>query len=157
MIERFWRVYKKPDLVRKRGPVFCLPGMIPEIEKKQKKTDFSISRDKAILLSPMCFLQFVHNSADVDSKNMCKYIVKQRMNAIGDIQLNIDGKSVKDRLVRQATDLFSLDYVFTAASDGYWLLLQPGELEKGVHHIDTYGTCSSGATQIPLHFKVTIK
>jgi hypothetical protein len=156
-IAHFWRVYRKPDFIRRRGPLFCLPGIIPEIEKEQKKTDFTISKDKAILLSPMCFLQFIHNSTDNDSKNMLKYIVKKRMDVIGEIDVNLDGKPIKDKLVRQASDLFSLDYVFTAASDGYWLLLQPGELDKGMHHIDTYGTCSSGVTKVPLHFKVTIK
>jgi hypothetical protein len=156
-IAHFWRVYRKPSIIRKLGPVYCLPGIIPEIEKQQKKTEFTISKDKAILLSPMCFLQFTHNNSDNDTKNMLNYIVKKRMDVIGEITINVDGSTMKDKLVRQASGLFSLDYVFTAASDGYWLLLQPGVLDKGVHNIDTYGTCSSGVTKVPLHFKVTIK
>ena len=156
-IQHFWQIYRKPNIIRKLGPVFCLPGIIPEIEKKQNKTEFTISKDKAILLSPMCFLQFTHNSSDNDTKNMLPYIVKKRMDVIGELSVNVDGKSMKDKLVRLASGLFSLDYLYTAATDGYWLLLQPRELDKGIHHIDTYGTCSSGVTKVPLHFKVTIK
>src|SRR4030095_8347278 len=186
----FWQVYDASPFVRRNSPVFCLRGIMPEIETTcecghlrkqhafeytneshqcqeqgcicqsyrvaQKERFYTISEDKPILLTPMSFLQWCKKGSQ-DEDNL-KSITKQRMDQIGDIQVNVDGRSYKDQLIRASSDIFLLDKKkgLVAHTDGYWLYLKPGFLVKGEHFIDTYGTCSSGATQIPLKWLVTI-
>lgn len=187
-IQYFWQIYDASSFWRSNSPVFCLRGIMPEIETTcecghlrgkhsfeykvineacmecsckeykigQKEKQYIISKDKPILLTPMSFLQWCKKGSQ--DENYLKPITKQRMDAIGDIQVNIDSVSYKNQLVRASTDIFTLDKRkgLVAATDGYWLYLKPGFFKEGIHLIDTYGTCSSGATRIPLQWELTI-
>lgn len=156
-IVKFWNTYRHPNFLRNRGPVYCLPGIIPEVEKKQRQTHFTIDRKKAILLSPMNFLHFTRENDKQTNKDYQKYLCRIRMDNIGLIDVALDGIDVSDKLVRVATGLFELDYKYVAASDGYWLFLKPNTLEKGRHTINSFGTCSSGATKVNTNFVLDIE
>jgi hypothetical protein len=49
-----------------------------------------------------------------------------------------------------------LEIVNDAFSDGFWLFLKPKALSKGSHRIKSFASCSSGQTQIPLEYDLTI-
>lgn len=162
-IAHFWRTfdYVKDDK-RLEKPVFPLHGLIPERQTEQRRTDYDIPQDKAILMSPMCFCKGIRRDADQNSKDMLKYYVQEKMKIIGDLSCNLDGKSVVDQLVKVDTGLFNYPFESgllakgVAACSGYWLFLKPNSLEKGLHILDTYGTCSRRETKVPMHFKVNI-
>lgn len=159
-IEMYWNRFGYSDFFRGMGKVYCLPGRIPELQKTQLQTDFKIKQDKAILLSPMNFIRFTPDIERVQSNEYVraelKRMVKERMDVIQELQVNLDGKNIGDQLVRVATDFFILDKKMIAISDGFWLFLKPKSLEKGEHKIDTFSSCSSGQTQLPMFYKLDI-
>lgn len=173
-ITKYWQTFYYDDEKRSRSDVYMLPGFMPDkpeynaehamfIDKepqKQEQTDYTVSQDKAILLSPMNYIVAVHMDdvhKDHTLHSRIKRLCKDRMDAITEINLSLDGKSVSQYIARATSEkIFEADIVYDAFSDGFWLLLKRGVLEKGVHRIESFSSCTSGQTQLPLEYNLTI-
>jgi hypothetical protein len=163
-IAEFWNTFQQKDIVRRQGPVYCVPGAIPETGKQQEKTNFLIGEEKAILLSPMNIIKFTKDDKKYHtgdkmqllSNHLCG-LAAMAMDGVQKTDISLDGQDIKDKLVRVASGMFKLDRKYYAASEGYWLFLKPNSLEEGRHIINTFAVCSSGRTQFPQHWILDIK
>jgi hypothetical protein len=155
-----------------RGPVFICPGKIPDQEIANtvnklygfgtSKTvipdhrKFKIDSNKAILFSPMCMFQAAPKSEPYNKEDL-KSFVHMRMTNVGPINITLDGHEIRNKLVRVATDIFTLDGKYDAVSDGYWLFIKPDELEDGIHTINAHAICAAGTTKVPNYITLDIR
>jgi hypothetical protein len=144
-IELFWNRFYYPDKARAWGKVFCLPGYISEVQENQRKTDYEIKQDKAILVAPMVFI------------GPTQLYVIQRMDEIElPIVFHLDGEDIGRYAQRVKTDAFLLEGKKEMYSDGYWIFLKPNSLRKDEHELDSLNTCSSGRNRQNLFYRLNI-
>jgi len=144
---KWWQAFRYANWRRNLGPVFMIPGAwIAENDSGMVKGNnkFKIKRDKAILFAVInCIQQEEYVLQSIMT------MVKQRMDVVDvpAIQFMLDGEPMMDHICRVNSPTFML-HGNKCASDGFWLFLRPNTLDPGYHLITSYGTCSSGKTQI---------
>jgi hypothetical protein len=90
---------------------------------------------------------------------------KSKIDVIDDIEVKVDGKDIQGlKEYRFRTDLFAVDLPKNNVldlpsgptwliSDGYWLFTEP--ILNNLT-ISTFGSCSSGITQIGINYNITV-
>jgi hypothetical protein len=145
--------------------VYYVKGRMVSPNDKQIHTTYNvIDHDEAILIPIDNWISFGFNEEKM------RQVAKERMDRVIKLQLVVDSKSVviTERIVSPAFDIEiksvpRLEITgmkpgkYKALSDGYWLFLEPNELEKGSHKIETLGSCATGLIQLEIHHSLEIK
>jgi hypothetical protein len=106
-------------------------------------------------------------SLDGNTEDELRSTAKQKMDIISGLELEINGFRIGQDLrhFRIASPFFDIelpnDNIFDTLpgkkrsfSDGYWILFQP---VSEMIRISSFGSCSSGATQIRVDYELTMK
>ena len=150
MIVKFWNMEDDPNVF------FITPFDLDETRWKDQDT-IDVPRNKAIFLSPINYIHVQCCGEPSTSDRQMKKEVKHEIDIIDPnlIRIELDGKEIGDQCERVGTDFFET-MNGRAISDGYWLLLEPKALKKGVHELKTFGTCRSGQIQLSTTTKLNV-
>ena len=132
------------------------------VEGSQKRPVRLVNRalNKAILMPVINWISVQYEDGDTD--NELKDKAKQKIDLVGNMCVRINGEVIKEDLFkfRVQSPFFELSLVENNVigvkpgirrffSDGYWLFLKPSLY---IQRIDSYATCSSGATKIKVSY-----
>lgn len=124
----------------------------------------NICKNTAIFIPVINWISLLHHDGESDRDLLDK--ATSRMDVVGNMEISINGFSMKNQLhnYRVLTPFFIVELpednivdlapgARRAIADGYWVFLKP--LPKGVS-LKTFGSCSSGATKIGVHYEITV-
>jgi hypothetical protein len=123
-----------------------------------------ISRNKPIFMPIINWLSILH--IDGETENELMKSAKERMDVIADLEMTINDVSLKEGLenCRARSPIFEIVFPHDnilginegptlCYSDGYWIFLKP--LANNTK-ISSFGSCSSGITQIAVIYDITV-
>ena len=161
----WWLNYNLSQRDRLKQPVFFVPGKIMESPKqsKIKSRYIVIKQDKPILFAILNWLAADHEDRRTDDELIqeCKNRIdvvaenKQRFQIIND--KTGSGGDISFLSSRSRSTFFTINK-HKCLTEGYWLFLKPNFFaEKGDYSINSFGTCSSGKTQVEIDYHVFIR
>lgn len=122
-----------------------------------------IPKNSSIFMPIINWISILYHDGLTEKELLDK--AKQRMNVIGEMMVSIDGITLKNELqnFRVLSPFFEIelpeDNILglppgkrVAVSDGYWIFLRQ---LQGKLHLNSFGSCSSGATKIGAHYEIT--
>ena len=143
------------DLSQSNPYVFFLEGYLdtdegPGDPKENERQCISIDSNKSILIAIINKLSTTEENKDKTTNQLLLNQANEVINKVISYSIQIDGQEVKGErayypfsLKLENTNNFfgeNIKIDTEAASDGYWLFLQPKSLENGRHTIHIQGT-----------------
>ena len=123
-----------------------------------------LPKNKSIFMPIINWISIIHHDGETEKELLDK--ATQSMNIIGEMMISMNGVTLKNDLhnFRVLSPFFDIELPEDnivglspgkrlAVSDGYWVFLRP--LTAG-GHLNSFGSCSSGATKIGAHYEITL-
>ena len=142
-----------------------VPGKIMEIDGKRKERYIMIKQDKPILFVILNWIATDPRNQRTDEEMILE--CKERIDVVAQNQqkftISNDALDIKDQMdiskmaSRVRSPFFMLDNDNKCLTEGYWLFLKPYFFTKGDYTIKSFGTCSSGVTQVKIDYHVFIR
>jgi len=120
----------------------------------------TVRTGRSIFMPIINWVSVLHTDGETDSELV--EIANKRMDVVANLQLSINGRTVKEGLEKYRTQSPFFEVTLPenniiglssgpirAVSDGYWLFLK--QLE-GDTELTSFGSCSSGATKIGVNY-----
>ena len=149
--------------MRNRQPVFCVPGKLAETEKDRNERYITVPAGKPILFAILNWLSV--SKGDQEMIDECKaridVVAREKLKFLitrdGEEETNrVDIAAIASRL---RSDFFMLGKK-RCLTEGYWVMIRPQSawFAKGVDYtIRSYGSCSSGATQVGIDYHLFVR
>jgi hypothetical protein len=146
--------------------VFFLCQTIDRIKEgrtTQNRT-ITLKTGRSIFIPLINWISVLHVDGQTDEELVS--VAKKRMDVISELEVTIDGITIKEGLERYRVrspffdivvpedNIFELSSGFRHfVSDGYWIFLKP--LEKDTK-LTTFGSCSSGINKFGINYDITL-
>lgn len=159
-LAKWWQRYKSPWILRNRDPVFAVPGKLAEAEPERKDRYITVPRQKPLLFAILNWI--ATEGTEQEMIEQCR----QKIDVVAQDKLRftidndkIDIKNAMDmgKLAQRVKSDFFLLGKQKCVTEGYWLMLRPYTFAKGDYTIRSYGSCSSGLTQIGIDYHVFVR
>jgi hypothetical protein len=144
------------------GPVWFLAGTVGGAVRRH----CYLSSQRAILLPVLIHGGTLADAPSFKSEEELLSHARREMDIISNLEVIIDNVRIDSlRIYRVQTPVFDVvlpkENLFggtpgatKGTSDGYWLFLKP--LERGDHHIHSFGSCQSGRVKIGVDYDLTV-
>ena len=146
--------------------VFFLCQTVESIQEGRAARDRTIfmRAGKSVFMPIINWISILNVDGQTDEE--LASVAKKRMDVVSELEVTIDGVSIKEGLERYRTrsPFFDMivpeDNIFQLSSglrrfvaDGYWIFLEP--IENDIK-LTTYGSCSSGVNKFGMNYHITI-
>ena len=124
-----------------------------------------LPKEKAIFMPIINWISLLHHDGETEKELVDR--ARERMNVIGDMEISIGGITLKEQLhnFRALSPFFDVKLPEgnivglspgrrRAISDGYWIFLKP---LQSAASLNSFGSCSSGATRIGVDYEITLR
>jgi len=130
---------------------------------EQPRRKISIGRGKCVFMPILNWISNFYN--DGDSEQELIETAVQRIDAVSNLQVSIDGHNIQGLTAyRFRSEFFEINMIednildipagkTRLVSDGYWLFTKPLESDT---KISTFGSCSSGITKIGVNYFIKL-
>jgi hypothetical protein len=123
-----------------------------------------VPKNKAIFIPIINWISLLHHDGESDEELL--YRATQSMNVVGQMEISINGFTLKKQLekFRVLSPFFDVDLpeanivglspgIRRAVSDGFWAFIKP--LQTG-GSLRSFGSCSSGVTRIGVNYEISL-
>jgi len=146
--------------------VFFLCQTIDSIKEDRTTQDRAITMraGRSVFMPIINWVSVLHVDGQTDEELVS--VAKKRMDVVSELQVVIDGVTIKEGLEQYRVGSPSFDVVVPEdnifglspglrhfVSQGYWIFLKP--LEKNTK-LSTFGSCSSGINKFGINYDITL-